>query len=79
MIKTAIMGRDFTSISQIQRDFGVGFPRAGKIFAQLQQEGIIAMNTDSANNSKGVRVLIHDPSQLPNASNPGTLSQDKIS
>ena len=60
MIKRAIMAREFTSISQIQRDFGVGFPRAGKIFSRLQSEGIVALASDSPTSSKGCQVLVHE-------------------
>lgn len=60
LIKSAIMTREFTSISQIQRDFGVGFPRAGKIFSRLQNEGIVALASDSPTSSKGCRVLVHE-------------------
>jgi S-DNA-T family DNA segregation ATPase FtsK/SpoIIIE len=66
-IKETIMGREYTSISQIQREFGVGFPRAGKIFAQLQKEGIVATQTESASSSKGCRswsIAILTPSKI---------------
>ncbi|MCR5491512.1 MAG: hypothetical protein K6F32_05240, partial [Bacilli bacterium] len=59
MIKSVIMTREFTSISQIQRDFSVGFPRAGKIFSRLQAEGIVAKTGDAPNSSHGSKVLIH--------------------
>ena len=59
MIKAVIMTREYTSISQIQRDFSVGFPRAGKIFARLQAEGIVARTGDAPNSSHGSRVLKH--------------------
>ena len=72
-IKSIIMTRDFTSISQIQRDFGVGFPRAGKIFNRLQAEGIVDMTPVSA--SKGCRVLVHE---APASSNPGSTSVSTV-
>ena len=53
----AIIACEFTSISKIQRQFGIGFPRAGRIFAHLQKDGIVAM--DSAPSSKGCPVLVH--------------------
>ncbi len=59
LIKRSIMAREYTSISQIQRDFSVGFPRAGKIFARLRQEGIIEPAGDTSNNAKGARVIVH--------------------
>ncbi len=77
LIKAAVMAREFTSISQIQRDYGVGFPRAGKIFSRLQQEGIVASNTDAPTSSRGCRVLIHEmPSD--DEGNPGSLSQSDV-
>ncbi|MBP5216862.1 MAG: hypothetical protein J6038_03400 [Bacilli bacterium] len=75
LIREAIMTREYTSISQIQREFSVGFPRAGKIFAQLQDEGIVAKATDSPSSSKGCRVLIHSVNDLEN---PGSLSQSQM-
>ena len=62
MIKKDIMTKEYTSISKIQRTYGVGFPRAGKIFARLQQEGIVA-EASEANNSKGCRVLVHSEAE----------------
>ena len=74
--KSIFMGREYTSISQIQREFGVGFPRAGKIFAQLQKEGIVALQTESNSSSKGCRVLVHSD---PNAKqNPGSTEQTDV-
>ena len=57
MIKAEVMKREFTSISQIQRDYSVGFPRAGKIYSRLLKEGIISL--DSPNSSKGAKVVVH--------------------
>ena len=67
-IKSVIMQREYCSISMIQREFEVGFPRAGKIMARLQNEGIVAAPGDSANNSKGCRVLIHSADEETPAS-----------
>lgn len=64
-VKSVIMTREYCSISMIQREFEVGFPRAGKILSRLQQEGIVAAPDGTANNSKGCRVLVHDESELP--------------
>ncbi|MDY6391456.1 MAG: DNA translocase FtsK, partial [Bacilli bacterium] len=61
-VKSVIMTREYCSISMIQREFEVGFPRAGKILARLQNEGVVAA-AETSNNSRGCRVLIHeDPS-----------------
>ena len=59
-IRSVIITRDTASISSIQREFGLGFPRAGKIFARLQAEGIVAQSSDAPGSSKGCKVLIHE-------------------
>lgn len=59
-VKEMVMQQDYTSISRIQREFGFGFSRAGKIFSRLQKEGIVAAAPDSPGSSKGCKVLIHD-------------------
>ena len=58
-VKSIIMGQEYASISKIVREFGFGFTRAGKIFLQLQKEGIVDKN---GNASKGCKVLVHDES-----------------
>ena len=70
MIKEAVMAREYTSISQIQRDYGVGFPRAGKIYSRLLKEGIIS--TDTPNSSKGAKVVAHSAGSAA-MENPGSL------
>ena len=70
MIKSVIMTREFTSISQIQRDFSVGFPRAGKIFSRLQAEGIVAKTGDAPNSSHGSKVLVHSDPAAQQTSSP---------
>nr|MCR4561947.1 hypothetical protein [Bacilli bacterium] len=67
-VKATIMTREYTSISRIQREFGVGFPRAGKIFARLQADGIVASSPETQNNSKGCRVLIHSEEDMDGGS-----------
>lgn len=72
LIKEDVMNMEYVSISKIQREYGVGFPRAGKIIKQLQDEGIVAtQEPGQETNSKGLKVLIHSPSQL-SGSNDGT-------
>lgn len=66
MVKETIMSREYTSISRIQREFGVGFPRAGKIFARLQSDGIVAQDPDTASSSKGCRVIKHSDASSSN-------------
>ncbi len=81
-IKSVIMQQESTSISQIQRNFGVGFPRAGKIIARLQSEGIVAKVSDAPGSSKGLKVLVHiDPNEgaVDNGDTPGSLSSASIS
>lgn len=56
-IKSQVMRRETCSISFIQRSFGMGFPRAGRIFARLIKEGVVSDINDSA---KGNKVLMHD-------------------
>jgi S-DNA-T family DNA segregation ATPase FtsK/SpoIIIE len=76
-IKTDIMNQEYTSISRIQRSYGVGFPRAGKIFARLQAEEVVAMQPDTASSSKGCRVLKHEnpaPSENAGSSDQSSLS-----
>ena len=76
-IKTDIMAQEYTSISRIQRSYGVGFPRAGKIFARLQSEGVVALQPDTASSSKGCRVLLHEnpaPSENAGSSDNSTLT-----
>lgn len=58
-VKQYVMTQEYTSISKVQRTFNVGFPRAGKLFAQLQADGIVALQPDSPSSAKGCRVLIH--------------------
>mgnify|MGYP003290715048 CR=1 FL=1 len=58
-IKEEVMEREYCSISYIQRTYAVGFPKAGKIFARLQEEGIVDKQIESA--SRGCRVLVRKP------------------
>ncbi len=81
-IKGVIMQQESTSISQIQRNFGVGFPRAGKIVARLQNEGIVAKTSDAPGSSKGFKVLVHfdaNEGGVANGDTPGSLSSAKTS
>ena len=81
-IKSVIMTQETTSISQIQRNFGVGFPRAGKIIARLQNEGIVAKVSDAPGSSKGLRVLVRvnqNEGAVPNGQTPGSLSSANVS
>ena len=59
-IKEWAMGQDYVSMSRIQREFNMGFNRAGRLFKMLQEEGVVASKPDTASSSKGCRVLVHD-------------------
>lgn len=55
-VKASVMASEYASISRIQREFGFGFSRAGKIFQRLVNEGIV----EKHGTAKGSKVLIHD-------------------
>ena len=59
-VKSQIMQREFCSISFIQRSFMVGFPRAGRIFNRLVNEGVVDGSTST---SQGSKVIMHAPSE----------------
>ena len=56
-VKEWVMANEYMSMSRIQRECGVGFNRAGRFFKRLQDEGIVATETDG---NKGCPVLVHD-------------------
>lgn len=59
VIKEQIMHRQMCSISYIQRTYGMGYPRAGRYFARLVKEGVVAPEGDS----KGNKVLCYTPDE----------------
>ena len=59
-----VINEDYMSISKIQRLFPIGFNRAGKFFARLQEDGIISKTNDSQFSNKGHKVLIHSEEEL---------------
>ncbi len=63
-IKEWAMAQEYASMSRIQREFGTGFNRAGRLFKRLQDEGIVASAPDTASSAKGCRVLVHDETTL---------------
>ena len=65
IVKAAVMTREYCSISQIQRDFSVGFTRGGKIMKRLQEEGIVAPDGANPNSTKGNKVLVHSAPEGP--------------
>ena len=58
-IKSDLVHKEYCSISFIQRTYGVGFPKAGRMFARLVKDGIVAPTGDA----KGSKVLVHDLEQ----------------
>ena len=58
-IKAAASLRNYVSMSWISRTYSTGYPRALKIFKQLQQEGIIDASLDNPNNNRGRKVLVN--------------------
>lgn len=55
-IRADIMLRDYCSMSYVQRTYGVGFNRAGKIVARLESDGVISSDEEPA---RGHKVLVH--------------------
>ncbi len=53
-IKEGLYNREYTSISMIQRENGIGFNRAGRMFKRLQNEGLVSLENEA---SKGNKVL----------------------
>lgn len=58
-VKAKVMTQEYASLSRIQRENGIGFTRAGKLFSRLQQEGIVAPQPETNSSSKGCKVLVH--------------------
>lgn len=75
-IKTDLLSKEYCSISFIQRTYGVGFPKAGRLFAKLQKEGIVALQGDA----RGSKVLVHEAqSESPTSIDESTLyANDEI-
>jgi len=53
-IKEGLYTREYTSISMIQRENGIGFNRAGRMFKRLQNEGLVSLENEA---SKGNKIL----------------------
>ena len=56
-VKEWVMSNEYMSMSRIQRECSVGFNRAGRFFKRLQDEGIVATETEG---NKGCPVLVHE-------------------
>jgi len=58
-VKEFVYAQEYTSISKLQRQFSIGFGRAGKVIKKLQDDGIVALQPDTPSSAKGLRVLKH--------------------
>ena len=56
VIKEDISSREYCSISFLTRSYGIGFPKAGRLFARLVREGLVASEGDA----RGSKVLVHN-------------------
>ena len=56
-VKEWVMSNKYMSMSRIQRECSVGFNRAGRFFKRLQDEGVVATETEG---NKGCPVLTND-------------------
>ena len=68
LIKENIVERDYCSISYIQRTYAVGFPKAGRLFNKLINDGYVARGGDA----RGSKVLIKSK---PSEQQMGTIEQ----
>ena len=59
LIKESIVERDYCSISYIQRTYGVGFPKAGRLMNKLINDGYVARSGDA----RGSKVLMKAPKE----------------
>ena len=59
IIKEDISSREYCSISFLTRSYGIGFPKAGRLFNKLVCDGYVADKGDA----RGSKVLIHTVSQ----------------
>lgn len=57
MVKNKVMHSEYYSMSRMNREFGFGYTRSGKIFQWLKDDGIIE-DDDNKANSKGCKVLV---------------------
>lgn len=57
VIKQDISDREYCSISFLTRSYGIGFPKAGRLFAKLVREGYV----DAHGDARGSKVLIRTP------------------
>lgn len=69
-IKKDLVGKQYFSISLITRTYGVGFPRAGRMFSRLQKEGYVAMTGDA----RGSKVLM----KTEQSESPTSIAESKV-
>ena len=70
-ILEVIMSREYVSISYIQRTFSVGFPKAGRIFNRLMQDGYVSSENDAGRGNKVLKDKIE-------SSHPGSTEQSAL-
>lgn len=73
-VKEWVMENEYMSMSRIQRDCSVGFNRAGRFFKRLQDEGIVATETEG---NRGCPVLVHDKFYEGNVESDIPVSSDQ--
>lgn len=69
-IKNDLTSKEYCSISFIQRTYGVGFPKAGRLFAKLVAQGYVAKQGDS----RGNKVLIKQEQSI----SPTSIDESKL-
>ena len=70
-ILEVIMTREYVSISYIQRTFSVGFPKAGRIFNRLMQDGYVSAENDAGRGNKVLKEKIE-------CAHPGSTEQSIV-
>ncbi|MCQ2794684.1 MAG: DUF87 domain-containing protein [Bacilli bacterium] len=58
-VKEQVYKREYTSISTIERENGIGFTRAGRLFKRLQDEGLVALDSEASKGSKVLKENFH--------------------
>lgn len=77
-IKKWVCTQEYTSMSKIQREFGLGYPRASKMFEMLVQDGYVS-DANEPNNSKGRKVIRFNPGpERENGSDTGSIEQSTM-
>ncbi|MFA5283220.1 MAG: DNA translocase FtsK [Bacilli bacterium] len=72
LVRESVMTREYASISSIQREFSVGYNRAGRLFIMLKNAGIVAAKPETASSAKGCKVLVHADGYGKTSENPGS-------